>query len=320
MRMHGKFRIVAAFLLAVPSFAVAQHPPSISFSSSRAVAAARTRVPTGAPAFRGASAPIHSSSRVAGSHVARASRSGVAASSSAGVGANFNSNGVGSSAGIDAAGFAGDPISLQQLLDPYPTYGFDFEHLNAINRDLDLKAFIDPATQVRIATAERRLRHSPGVGTGSGFYVLNVGGAYAVPDDSSGDLNADQSEQAGSAQQGDDQLAQAQQPQRSQREQRPIIIIQQAVQPLTAESSGVGPGSSEDAAQEGTAPVRDGGEFILVTRDGMEIEAVAFTRVKDKIVYITSEGARYTLALRDLDSDETVRVNQERGTPLQLPL
>lgn len=319
MRMHGKFRIVAALLVAVPSFAVAQHPPAISASSSRAVAAAPTGVPTAAPAFRGASAPIHTGSRVAGSHVARTSRSGVAASSSARVGANFNSNGVDSSAGIGAASFAGDPISLQQLLDPYPAYGFDFEHLNAINRDLDLKAFIDPATQVRIATAERSLRHSPGVGTGSGFYVLNGGGAYAVPDDSSGDLNADQSEQAGSAQQGDDQLAQAQQPQRSQREQRPIIIIQQAVQPLAAESSGVGAGSPEDAAQEEAAPVRDGGEFILVTRDGMEIEAVAFTRVKDKIVYITSQGARYTIALRDLDSDETVRVNQDRGTPLQLP-
>jgi hypothetical protein len=236
------------------------------------------------------------------------------------VGANFNSNGVGSSAGIGAAGFAGDPISLQQLLDPYPAYGFDFEHLNAINRDLDLKAFIDPATQVRIATAERRLRHSPRVGTGSGFYVLDGGGAYGLPDDSSGDLNADQGEAAGQPQPGDDQAAEGQQPRQSQgargtqRAEQPIIVIQQAAQQPAGESNGA------VEAPEDVAPLRDVGEFTLVTRDGMEIKAVAFTRVKDKIVYITSEGARYTLALRDLDSDETVRVNQERGTPLQLPL
>jgi hypothetical protein len=248
---------------------------------------------------------MHTGNRVAGTHVTRAA----------------GSKG-GSSAGSSNAGFAGDPISLQQLLDPYPSNGFDFEHLSAINRDLDIKAFIDPATQVRIATAERRLRHSPRVGTGGGFYVLDGGGAYAIPDDSSGDVNADPGEAAGQAQQGDDQGTQGQQAQQSQGtrgqgsqgSRQPIIIIQQAAQQPAGESSGAA------TAEEDAAPLRDVGQFTLVTRDGMEIEAVAFTRVKDKIVYITSEGARYTIALRDLDSDETVRVNQERGTPLQLPL
>ncbi len=220
----------------------------------------------------------------------------------------------GSSIGSSNAGFAGDPISLQQLLDPFPAYGFDFEHLNAINRDLDAKAFIDPATQVRIAEAERRLRHSAGIGSGSGFYVLDGGGAYAVPDDSPVDVNADFDEQGGPPQPATDQGAQNQQPEGTRgtpRAQQPIIIIQQ---PAVESKSAIEP-SDEDSA-----PLRDVGQFTLVTRDGMEIQAVAFTRVKDKLVYITSEGARYTMALRDLDPDETVRVNQERGTPLQLPL
>jgi hypothetical protein len=310
MRKQGKFGLAAALLLAVPSFAWAQRAPGASVSPSRAVPSAAAVAPQVVPAFRSASAPsssqMHAGNRVAGTHVTRATGSNG--------GSNFVSNG-GSNAGSSNAGFAGDPISLQQLLDPYPAYGFDFEHLNAINRDLEMKAFIDPATQMRIATAERRLRHSPRAGTGSGFYVLDGGGAYAIPDDSSGDVNVDQGEAAGQAQQGDDQAAQGQQAQGTRRAQQPIIIIQQ---PSAEQPAGESNGAPE--AQEEAASLRDVGQFTLVTRDGMEIEAVAFTRVKDKLVYITSEGARYTLALRDLDSDETVRVNQERGTPLQLPL
>src|SRR5689334_24970063 len=38
----------------------------------------------------------------------------------------------------------GSPISLDQLLDPTPGFGFDFEHLNAVNPDLGIKAIIDP--------------------------------------------------------------------------------------------------------------------------------------------------------------------------------
>ena len=64
----------------------------------------------------------------------------------------------------------------------------------------------------------------------------------------------------------------------------------------------------------------DEGEFTLILRSGQEIEAVAFTRVDDRIVYITLGGGRRTVTLRELDVDATVRLNQERGTPLQIPL
>jgi hypothetical protein len=62
------------------------------------------------------------------------------------------------------------------------------------------------------------------------------------------------------------------------------------------------------------------GQFTLVLQSGKQIDAVAFTRTSDRIVYITADGNRRTIAASDLNSEATVRVNQERGTPLELPL
>jgi hypothetical protein len=203
--------------------------------------------------------------------------------------------------------FGGDPLSVQQLLNPFPGFGFDFEHLAALHRDDDIKAFIDPATQVRLALAERRLRrsHRPN----SEFFFLDGGGAYALPiqDDSNSDVNAtDQAPAAGDAQ--------------PQSAQQPIIIIQQpaAQQPGAQQESADARNAMQP--QEEAAPLPDVGEFTLVLRGGGKIETVAFTRVNDKIVYITSEGGRRTLAIREIDIDATIELNQERGTPLQLPL
>ena len=55
-------------------------------------------------------------------------------------------------------------------------------------------------------------------------------------------------------------------------------------------------------------------------RNGTQLQTVAFTRAKDRIVYVTTDGLRRTLALADLDTDATIRVNEERGTPLQIQL
>ncbi|MGA7852956.1 MAG: hypothetical protein WCA15_06480 [Candidatus Acidiferrales bacterium] len=68
------------------------------------------------------------------------------------------------------------------------------------------------------------------------------------------------------------------------------------------------------------APLPDVGSFTLVMRDGTQVDALAFTRAQDKIVYITPDGGRRTVSASDIDSDSTARVNEERGTPLQLPL
>jgi hypothetical protein len=79
----------------------------------------------------------------------------------------------------------------------------------------------------------------------------------------------------------------------------------------------------QDTAQPATeeqTPLPDVGQFTLVLQNGARVEAVAFTRMQDRIVYITADGSRRTLAVADLDSAAKVRVNEERGTPLQLPL
>jgi len=78
--------------------------------------------------------------------------------------------------------------------------------------------------------------------------------------------------------------------------------------------------ASPDAQEASTPPPEDVGQFVLVLRNGMQIQAVAFTRKGDRIVYITADGFRRTLALADVDTQSTVRINEERGTPLQLPL
>ncbi len=257
---------------------------------------------------------MHTGNRVASQHhpVRVAGAGSTSSSNGAGSGFatnNFGANNIGAN-NFEAIGAGGDPLSVQQILNPVPGFGFDYEHLSAIHRDDNIKAFIDPATQARLASARRRLRraHLPS----NGFVLLDGGGAYAIPaDDLSGDANADQT----AATDDGPQPAQAEQ-------QQPIIIIQQAAAPAQQQGGGdqqtANAQNFAPAAEE--APLRDVGEFTLVLVSGREIETVAFTRANDRIVYITAEGGRRTLAVGELDIDATVRLNQERGTPLQLPL
>ena len=153
---------------------------------------------------------------------------------------------------------------------------------------------------------ERRMRRRPK--TGNGFIFLDGGGAYVLPVDPGADVNLDADAQA-AQDQGDQNQGQGQnQGAPQERAQRGSQQTEQA--------------ESNDArlAQEQSESLPDEGEFTLILRSGQEIEAVAFTRVNDRIVYITTGGGRRTVALREVDVDATVRLNQERGTPLQIPL
>jgi len=188
---------------------------------------------------------------------------------------------------FSAGNFSGPGLTLQQLLDPVPPPGFDYQYLSAIDSDLAIKAVIDPATEWRVAEATRFLR-GRGFG-GAGYYILD-GGGYYYPDES------DQSEPA--------QQPAQQQPQ--------IIVLQQA--PPAEQTA---PPAAEAAPE---APLPDVGQFILVLRNGTRIQAVAFTSSNSNIVYITADGSRRNIAAADLDAETTVRVNEERGTPLRLPL
>lgn len=285
-----RFGLATASLLAIPSFAQAQHATG-SFRAAPVMAAPAART------AGSASARTHSNARSSTAHAAKAG---------AGSGNFVGSNGGG-------LVFGGDPLSTQQQLNPFPGFGFDFEHLNGINRDANIKARIDPATQIQIAEAERRRRHrEPPSG---GFIFLTGGGAYVLPVDAGG-VNPDDPQTAQDS--GSNQTGQAQDAsqnagqQGSQDGQRPIIIVQQ---PDRGQTEG-----DARLAEEQSANLPDEGEFTLILRSGQEIEAVAFTRMNDRIVYITLNGGRRTVAVREVDIDATVRLNQERGTPLQMPL
>ena len=174
-------------------------------------------------------------------------------------------------------------LSVQGLLNPVPGLGFDFTHLAVINQDLDIKALIDPITQGRLAVAERLLRETPQVP----FFFPVFGTSTPI-------------------------ILEQQPPQ--------VVIVQQA--PAAT------PATSERAVETEVAapptvpsvPLPDVGQFTLVLNNGSQISAVAFTRRNDRIIFITPDGKRRSIAVLDLDSATTERVNEERGTSLQLPL
>jgi hypothetical protein len=277
MKMQGRFGLATAVLLVIPTFSQAQRATG-NFRAAPSASAS-------APAVHNTAVRAHSGNRPANGHAVRPASAARSANSSLGI----------------------DPLSTQQILDPLSAFGLDFEHAIAL-RDAQLKAFIDPATQQRLALAERRARRKPKAT--NGFIFLDGGGAYVLPVEPGVDLNTDADSQA-AQQQGQDQgQNQGQNGQVASQERVPQESQQQAQ--LEA--------NNERLALEQSESLPDEGEFTLVLRSGQEIEAVAFTRVDDRIVYITTGGGRHTVAVRELDVDATVRLNQERGTPLQIPL
>lgn len=177
----------------------------------------------------------------------------------------------------------GSGETLQQLLDPVPGAGFNYAYLGAIDSDLAIKAVIDPETEWRLAVAERVLRDTGGYGA-PGYYLLDGGGEYVVPESPSG-----------------------QAPPQSQPPQ--IIVLQQPAQKSAEESA---------AAPQPAAPIPDVSNFTLVLQSGKTIQAIAVTRSGDLFVYITADGARHTIEASLLNQAATERVNQDSGTQLTL--
>jgi hypothetical protein len=140
-------------------------------------------------------------------------------------------------------------------------------------------------------------------GTNPGFFFLTGGGYwYAGPglvDDGEGQPEAADGQESVEGQRADDQQQQA---------------------PDEQGDARAGMNAAPAPEPQEAAPLPDVGSFTLVMRDGTQVDAVAFTRAQDKLIYITPDGGRRTVAVRDIDGNSTERVNQERGTPLQLPL
>ncbi|HUK54090.1 MAG TPA: hypothetical protein VL099_12440 [Candidatus Binatia bacterium] len=166
---------------------------------------------------------------------------------------------------------------------PAPGLGFDYTHWAAVNSNLGVRALIDPVTQLEIAQAIQ-LR---GAGTGyfPGFYAPYGGAPIVI-----------ESPSAVAAPEAD--AAPAQQP--------PIIVV-------------TPPAATPAPVQAQEQPLTDPGEFVLVRRDGRLLFAVAFTSADGRVVYVTKDGLRRTIPLDQLDVDSTQRMNEERGTSVQLP-
>lgn len=270
MKVHGRIVSIASIFLGsfllLPLAANAQmrmaapnsgarpvfHPIRVVPSPTHGVAVPRARINTAAPA------PTHS--RIV---TAPAGEFG---------------NTLGSSSGE----------TLQELLDPVPGLGFDYAHIAALDRDLDIKAVIDPETEWRLAVAERVLRDTGGFSS-PGYYLLDGGGTYVMPAEPVSPTTEPQQE--------------SQQPQ--------IIVLQEPAQKAAEQSTPA-------VETQPSAPVPDVGNFTLVLRDGKKIQVIAFTRAGDRIVYITSDGARHTVAASDLDAKATERINQDSGTQFTL--
>jgi len=192
--------------------------------------------------------------------------------------------------------FDGTPFAIDPFLTPLS--GFTFNG----SPDIGVMAFIDPATQLRLATAERFLRAANFTGT---FTPLYAGYGYPYP------METGEEQQPPAAEQ-------SQQAPPQQQQQPQIIVLQQNPE------AGRGPAQFGEPSAEANAgevaPLPDEGQFTLILRNGQQLQAVAFTKSKDRIVYITPDGMRHTVPANDIDAAATKQINEERGTPLQLPL
>ena len=208
----------------------------------------------------------------------------------------------------------GSSVARSHSGNPFSVYGVQTPaRLSGItgSPSLDTRPPRRPVPGGNIGNGNHR-PHRPPRGGNPSFYFLTGGGYwYAGPgsvDDSDGQPQDAANQEGVEGQQADDQQ---QQPADNgphggqysdQREARNEMSAAPAQEPQEA------------------APLPDVGSFTLVMRDGTQVDALAFTRSQDRIIYITPDGGRRTVALRDIDSDSTERVNQDRGTPLQFPL
>ena len=182
-------------------------------------------------------------------------------------------------------GIAGSQVTLSQILNPVPGLGFDYSNLAAINRDLAVRAVIDPITQQELALSERLLQETPTTPISFPFF-----GTESQPV----------------------VMLEQQPPQ--------VIVVQQPELQAKQMATEASASSGQVAAAAQQQPLPNVGDFVLVLNDGTQIHAVAFTRQSDRIVYITADGMRRSFPIDNFDVAATRRFNNERGTPLQLTL
>jgi hypothetical protein len=151
-------------------------------------------------------------------------------------------------------------------------------------------------------------------------YLLGIGGYYyAAPGDAAVEQPQDGVEQTG--QQGDNQQVAADNAGDGERDGERAENRDDGRNGARGEVSVAASAPEQHEAEvEQQEPLPDVGTLTLVLRDGSRLDVVAFTMTQGQVVYITPEGRRLAISAEIFDADATQRVNQERGTPMQLPL
>ncbi len=168
---------------------------------------------------------------------------------------------------------------------PVPGLGFDFPHHAAVNRNLEVRALVDPITKQRLALAREIRREAPVV---PAFPIIFFTAPVIVVPPVV--------------------IVQQPVPERPQ--------VQQIVERVRYEE----PTPETAAAPLPPVPVRELDELIFIRRDGTVTFAVAYSIRGDRIVYITPEGLRRSMLLAEIDLEATEQLNEERGTSLRLRL
>ncbi len=161
-------------------------------------------------------------------------------------------------------------------------------------------------------------RNPPPVTNPRVVYILGVGGYYyAAPADASADQAQDSAEVEG--QQTDEQQAGAPNDRYGDRHEARDSERADNRDDGPSEANAAAPPSEQQEVEQ-QEPLPDVGTLTLVLRDGSRLDVVAFTMTQGQVIYITPEGRRLTISAEIFDADATQRLNQERGTPMQLPL
>jgi hypothetical protein len=165
---------------------------------------------------------------------------------------------------------------------PVPGLGFDYPHLAAVTRNLEVRALVDPVTQQQLALARQIRRETPALPVVPVFFPPTP--AVVVPP-----------------------VVVVQQLVGEPPGERAVV------EPVAA------PVSQETVAPSlPPPPVPELEQIVFLRRDGTLVLAVAFSIRGDRIVYVTPEGIRRSLHLAELDLEASEQMNEERGTSLQL--
>lgn len=222
--------------------------------------------------------------------------------------------------GISAGG------NVQQLVQGYPVpgLGFDYTHHAAINRNFATRALIDPITQHQVAQARSLNSGTAVVGVpvliGGGTTVVVVQQPPPTIVFQSGDPSRDRDYDQDSGEL-DARISRLERASYSNR----LARLERLERDEAARESAANEAPRDEAAtparsarhSTGSDAPRQSAEILFIRRDGSLLFAVAFTRQRDRIIYISSEGHRRTLALADLDLEATSAMNEARGAELR---